>query len=317
MSVRKVLLILVALMSFSFPALAQSRRLMGGSAGGRKYQFFYETFLDPSMPELGSMSGGTIGGEGIIHRFMTDPRQRVFFGYDISVDVLPQSNTYRLTFNQLASESVRQILGSDAASWTQLPAPDWGGPAVRTIQAGDVLGLDLLTNNATGQKIVDYITVKKPSSDPDWRFIYETGTAQDFRAEDAALELVSPQVNVNEQPGVSASVPGVNVYGAAVWFYLPGQGRFALTLTPHPEYGFVQAGEVRGSTLSFTVGNDTFNLVSSRRIAPGLRPFHLYVLREPDWKPDAAPKAEPDRAKPQEKSSIWGSSDTVDQLFGK
>src|SRR6185369_4186430 len=226
MSVRKVLLIFVVLMSFSLPALAQSRRLMGGSAGGRKYQVFYETFLDPSMPELGSMSGGTIGGEGIIHRFMTDPRQRVFFGYDISVDVLPQSNTYRLTFNQLASESVRQILGSDAASWTQLPAPDWGGPAVRTIQAGDVLGLDLLTNNATGQKIVDYITVKKPSSDPDWRFIYETGTAQDFRAEDAALELVSPQVSVNEQPGVSTSVPGVNVYGAAVWFYLPGQGRF-------------------------------------------------------------------------------------------
>src|SRR5215831_11897953 len=102
------------------PALAQSR-IMGGSAGGSKYQFFYETFLDPSMPELGNMSGGTIGGEGIIHRFMSDRRQRVFFGYDISIDVLPQANTYRLTFNQLESESVRQILGNDAGNWTQLP----------------------------------------------------------------------------------------------------------------------------------------------------------------------------------------------------
>jgi hypothetical protein len=303
MSGRKIVLALIAFMSFSLPALAQSRRLMGGSAGGSKYQFFYETFLDPSMPELGNMSGGTIGGEGIIHRFMSDRRQRVFFGYDISIDVLPQANTYRLTFNQLASESVRQILGSDAASWTQLPAPDWGGPAVRTIQAGDVLGLDLLTNNATGQKIVDYITVKKPSSDPDWRFIYETGTARDFHAEDAALELLSPQVSVNGQSGISAS--GVSVYGTAVWFYLPGQGRFALTLAPHPEYGFAQAGEVRGSTLSFTIGSDTFNLVSARRIAPGTRPFHLYVLHEPDWQPDPTLK------------SVWGSSDTVDQLFGK
>jgi len=90
-----------------------------------------------------------------------------------------------------------------------------------------------------------------------------------------------------------------------VWFYLPDHGRFALTLTPHPESGFVQAGEVRGSTLSFTRGSDTFNLVSSRRIAPGTRPFHLYVLHEPDWRPDPTLK------------SVWGSSDTVDQLFGK
>src|SRR5678809_963917 len=65
MSARKILFALVVFMTLSVPALAQSRRLMGGSAGGRKYQFFYETFLDPSMPELGSMSGGTIGGEGI------------------------------------------------------------------------------------------------------------------------------------------------------------------------------------------------------------------------------------------------------------
>ena len=305
MKAARIAFSLAVFMALSLPALAQSRRLMGGSAGGNKYQFFYETFLDPSMPELGNMSGGTIGGDGIIHRFMSDRRQRVFFGYDISIDVLPQANTYRLTFNQLESESVRQILGTDAANWTQLPAPDWGGPAVRTIQAGDVLGLDLLTNNATGQKIVDYITVKKPSSDPDWRFIYETGTAQDFRAEDAAMELLNPQVSVNGQSGASASVSGVSVYGTVVWFYLPDHGRFALTLTPHPESGFVQAGEVRGSTLSFTSGSDTFNLVSSRRIAPGTRPFHLYVLHEPDWRPDPTLK------------SVWGSSDTVDQLFGK
>jgi hypothetical protein len=293
MKAARIAFSLAVFMALSLPALAQSRRLMGGSAGGSKYQFFYETFLDPSMPELGNMSGGTIGGEGIIHRFMSDRRQRVFFGYDISIDVLPQANTYRLTFNQLESESVRQILGNDA------------GPAVRTIQAGDVLGLDLLTNNATGQKIVDYITVKKPSSDPDWRFIYETGTAQDFRAEDAAMELLNPQVSVNGQSGASASVSGVSVYGTVVWFYMPDHGRFALTLMPHPESGFVQAGEVRGSTLSFTSGSDTFNLVSSRRIAPGTRPFHLYVLHEPDWRPDPALK------------TVWGSSDTVDQLFGK
>src|SRR5262245_39091631 len=209
MKAAKIAFSLAVFMALSLPAFAQSRRLMGGSAGGSKYQFFYETFLDPSMPELGNMSGGTIGGEGIIHRFMSDRRQRVFFGYDISIDVLPQANTYRITFSQLTPDSVRQVLGDDAASWTQLPAPDWGGPAVRIIREGEILALDLLTNSSTGQKIVDYVTVKGPTPKLAWDFIYETGTPRDFRVEDVALELRAPHVSVNGQVATSAIPEGV------------------------------------------------------------------------------------------------------------
>jgi hypothetical protein len=280
---------------------------MGGSAGGGKYQFFYTTFLDPAMPELGNMGGGTIGGEGVIHRFMSDRRQRVYFGYDVLIEDLPEPDTYRITFGQLTAESVRQVLGNDAVSWTQLPAPDWGGPAVRTIRAGEVLALDLLTNNTTGQKIVDYVTVKGPSFDPNWDFIYETGAPRDFRTEDAALELRSPHVSVNGPHGVSDITTGVFVYGPVVWLYLPMYGRFILSLIPHPELGFVNAGEIRGSTLTFTVGGDTFNLVSAGRIAPGQRSFNLYVLQQPEWRPANG------------KVSVWagGAADSPDQLIGK
>ena len=115
MRLHKIALAAVILIDLCVPASAESRRIMGGSAGGSKYQFFYDTFLDPSLPELGSMGGGTIGGEGIIHRFMSDRRQRVYFGYDISIDVLPEPNTYRITFSQLTPDSVRQVLADDAA----------------------------------------------------------------------------------------------------------------------------------------------------------------------------------------------------------
>src|SRR6185295_9688585 len=148
----------------------------------------------------------------------------VYFGYDISIEELPEPNTYRVAFSQLTGEAVRDIMGNDAASWTQLPAPDWGGPAVRTIRAGEVLALDLLTNSTTGQKIVDYVTVKGSGFNPAWDFIYETGTAQDFRVEDAALELRTPYVSVNGQQGASAIPTGVVVHGPLVWFYLPNYG---------------------------------------------------------------------------------------------
>src|SRR5262249_13124489 len=155
-------------------------------------------------------------------------------------------------------------------------------------------------------KILDYVTVKGPPSDAAWDFVYGAGTPQDFRAEDAALELRTPQISVNGQSGASAIPTGVVAYGAAVWLYLPKRGRFILSLTPHPDLDFVKAGDVRGSTLSFTIGDDTFSLVSASRIAPGQRPFNLYVRHEPEWRP------------PDGNASVWagGAADSPDQLIG-
>jgi hypothetical protein len=292
------------------PAIAQSRRIMGGSAGGTKYQFFYDTFLDPAAPEVTDMGGGTIGGEGIIHRFIGDRRHRVFFGYDISIDVLPEPNTYRIIFSRLTltPENARQVFGDNAASWVQLSTPDWSGTAVRTIQAGEVLALDLLTNNATGQKIVDYVTVQTPSSKPPSKlgplprdFIYETGTARDFRAEDAEIRIETEGFDVN---GTVISFKG-GMTGAAVYFYLPMRGRFILSLTPHPELGFRHAGEIRGSTITFSVDDDTYTIVSAGRVAPGSGPFHLYVLHEPGWLPSSGDAA----------SAIVGAADRLDHLI--
>jgi len=313
MSVRKVAIGVAILVLLSSPVFAQSKRLLGGSAGGSKYHFFYDTFLEPSIPELGNLGGGTIGGEGTIHRLMWDRRQRIYFGYDVAIEPLVEPNTYRMTFGELTlSSDDAHVLGGDPSSWTPLPAPDWGGPKVRTVRAGEVLALDLLTNSSTGQKIVDYVTVQGPSAksqaDP-WHadFIYETGAPRDFRADDAALEIRLPEISVNGDLGTAAATTGVVLYGTAVWFYLPARGRFILSLTPHPELGFRSAGEIRGSALTFTEGNDTFNLISSGRIAPGSGPFNLYVLHDPAWKP---PLAGADSAQ-------WGSADRLDQLIGK
>jgi hypothetical protein len=290
----------------------QSRRIMGGSAGGSQYQFFYDSFLYPSMPEVAEMGGGTIGGEGVIHRFMSDRRQHVYFGYDLSIGVLTAPDSYRITFSQLtmSSENARQVFGGDASSWTQLATPDWGGPAVRTIRAGEVLALDLLTNNSTGQKIVDYITVQKPSAEPPSKlgpwprdFIYETGAPRDFRPEDAQLRIDTEGIDVNDNLVPVRS----NISGAAIYFYLPMHGRFVLSLTPQPELGFRKAGEIRGSTINFTVGEDTFSLVSTGRIAPGSGPFTLYVLHEPGWQPRAGSTSGPE----------VGAADRIDQLVGR
>ena len=70
--------------------------------------------------------------------------------------------------------------------------------------------------------------------------------------------------------------------------HVPNRGRFLLSLMPHPGLGFRRAGEVRGSSLRFTVGSDTFSIASGRRVAPGRSAFNLYVLHQPTWRPTYA-----------------------------
>jgi hypothetical protein len=71
--------------------------------------------------------------------------------------------------------------------------------------------------------------------------------------------------------------------------------------------GFRKAGEIRGSTLSFVLNDDTFTIISSGRIAPGSGPFHVYVLHEPTWLPRSGNTS----------SAEVGAADRLDQLVGR
>src|SRR5207249_3402634 len=164
------------------------------------------------------------------------------------------------------------------ASWNLLATPGWDEPSVRTIRAGEVMAMPLLTNNTTGQRIVDYVTVQElerpaptfaTANTPPREFSFATGTARDFRAEDAGLRLRAPRVSVNGKLDPSSVDQLGEVSGVAVWFYLPMRGRFLLSLSPRPDLGFQKAGEIRGTTLSFSIGGDNFNLVAASPIAPG------------------------------------------------
>ena len=59
-----------------------------------------------------------------------------------------------------------------------------------------------------------------------------------------------------------------DVTGAFVWFYVPKHGRFILLLGAHPELGFQKAGEIRGTSLAFKIGQDSYVLNAGARIAP-------------------------------------------------
>ena len=100
------------------------------------------------------------------------------------------------------------------------------------------------------------------------------------------MQIRQPRVTLNgAAQSTAARTPNAN--GSLVWFYLPGRGRYVLSLAPRPELDFKKAGELRGGSIKFTLGEDTITLECSNEIASGHAPYVLYVLRDAVWEPTA------------------------------
>lgn len=274
------------------PLLAQSSRIDGGAVSQPKFGFYWETRLEPPFPPMsGNFSTGTSYEQGIVHRLLFDRTQKMYVGYDAVVEPLQEPNTYRVTFKQLTvtPDLAKSFLGD---AWANIPTPGWGLPAPQVVKGGGVVSLPLLTNKTTNQRVIDYVTIQEPSRGfrgfdlvPPREFSAAPGVPRDFKTEDVELRIESPRLSVNGKLDPSSTARFDSASGSVVWIYVGRHGRFLLSLVPHPELGFRKAGEVRGSSLTFTIGADTYSLSTGGRIAPGQAPFNLYVLHEPDWKP--------------------------------
>jgi hypothetical protein len=286
---------------------AQSTRIDGGVVSTDTYGFYWETHLTPPVPPLAEGFGTSASRDasGVIHRVLLDRVRKVVFGYDVRIDPIPGTERFRLTFEppSLTPDQRQRLLGNDFETWKELPSNavvtrgetlKAGRVVMNAILRGQVLELNLLTTES-GQTLTDYVTIQQPSrrfdgfeSVPAPVFHFTPGPARDFALSDVQLELVAPRLTINGKPEPSSERVNGSVRGTVVWFYLPKRGRYVLSLLPRSEFGFRRAGEVRGSTARFTIGNETFTLLAADQIAPGRAPFTLYVFHDPEWKPTYA-----------------------------
>ena len=298
------------------PASSQTRRIDSGSASMGNLAFYWHTDLNPPTPPLSSSFGTAYqAGAGYVHRMLLDRATRVYFGYTVRIEGLTETSTFRLTFQPLAlTEELQKRLGDDAASWKALAIPRF--PAPSTIRSGEVLALNLLSNEAWGQTVTEYVTVEEQRPRPQGfqtlgatarDFTFAPGTARDFTVADAGLRLRDPRIFINGKFDPASARTFGEETGSVVWVYLPQRGRFLLSLVPNTKHGFRRAGEIRGSSIRFTVGKDVFSVNSDGPIAAGTSPYNVYVLHQPSWKP-SYPNANVDIA-------IIGAADRVEDAL--
>jgi hypothetical protein len=126
-------------------------------------------------------------------------------------------------------------------------------------------------------------------------------TFRDFYAEDAEFVLTSPVLSLNGS-GFELPKSAVAIKGKFLWVYLPGHGRYFLSLSPDAEQGLSLAGQVGGATLQFQSQNDEIQIDAADRILMGSATYNLYVAHQSDW----LPPSESERS-----AALMGSTDRL------
>ncbi|MBI3683754.1 MAG: hypothetical protein HY235_25550 [Acidobacteria bacterium] len=260
---------LVSLILFSLSAYGQ---LMSGGASSNGVWVNYQTRLEPGSPPIRKHGGGTLTEKNVIKRHLCNFDNNTYFGYDVTVEPLADDR-YRFRFAPLTitpqkmSEIFNKVL-----NWTPLPLP--GGPVAMEVRAGETVALDLFVNPSTGQKVTDYLTIKANERQQ----VHVTGPARDFSPEDATIEISSPHVSVDGKPVISSQGA---ISGQAVWVDLPGHGRFVFSLAARLDLGMQNAGEIRGTTITWRTGGHEYTITTDKPIVSGSRAYNLYVFHIP------------------------------------
>jgi len=245
-------------------------------------------------------------------RSVIDDSKHEYSGYEVLVEE-QGADTYNVTFGPLTFTSMElDSMGAPSKEWS---ARTLQLPESKVVHKGETFSIELISDPSTGSTLFEDITIEPfvrtlPTGiaaggitsfggQPGARTTPTVeGPARDYSALDAELRLIQARITVNgveqsvdpQAPGGMPPLPtvvGRSVNGPLVWFYLPGKGRYILSLASRPELGFTKTGEVRGGAIKFSMDGDTFGVECPTEIASGHAAYNLWVLRDATYEPTA------------------------------
>jgi hypothetical protein len=210
----------------------------------------------------------------ILRRFVRDDIRKIYVSYAATVEALPDGS-YRVSFGPSSDDLPMDLRGK--ADWKALSPAKYPVPQIVTDE--DSIPLELYSTGLS-RKVVDFIHAGRPD-----RMVMRKEVAHDSYADDAELSVTQPRLRVNGVAQDAGATPET-MRGSDLWIYVPGHGRFVLSQHAHPDLGFESAGEVAGSSLTFSAADgNVFRIDTAERIASGSGSYTVYVLPDPGWLP--------------------------------
>jgi hypothetical protein len=222
-----------------------------------------------------------------IHRVVLDRDGNPVFGYDLVVEPAGDARKFRVTAQPLGAEFERQLRARRGGAQSSPAASASGVPTLaraaeaQTLDDGDAVSLDLLVNARTGVRVVDVIKVAFERARL-WQ-----SAPKDFTLESVEIALSDQRLTLNGAP-LAVARASRQVSGALVWFYVPGRGRFILSLVPREGYDFRKIALIEDNRVSFDFKGDHYEWVSSAPVVGNGGDWYAWVLADASYTPEVS-----------------------------
>jgi hypothetical protein len=245
-----------------------------GSASepGRPLSVQFETWVEQLPKEhaegVYSTFGGIneLSGRASIQRVIQDHFRNIQINYVLTVEADPATRGYRVAF-----EDVPPTNGAEVKKGWSILSPE-AHPVPQLVQNGDLLKVNLYTR-PEHTKLVEYVRIGRPRLKE-----LRDDAPRDAFAEDAEFIIAKPRFRANGRWVTSAPVE--DLHGPMLRVGFPGFGTYVLSLKPHEDLGFENAGEVAGNSVTFMVRGNVFHIDCAERIASGSAAYNVYALLE-------------------------------------
>jgi hypothetical protein len=243
-----------------------------GSASepGRPLSVQFETWVEQLPKEHAEGVYSTFAGiheksgKASIRRVIQDHFRNIEIGYVLTVEADPTSRGYRVAFEDVPPTNAAEV----KKGWSILP-PE-AHPVPQFVQNGEMLKVNLYTRQEH-TKLVEYVRVGRPRLKE-----LRDDAPRDAFAEDAEFNVTQPRFRANGRSVPSA--PVADLHGPVLRVGFPGFGTYVLSLKPHEDLGFENAGEVSGNSVTFMVRGNVFRIDCAERIASGSAAYNVYAL---------------------------------------
>ena len=228
-----------------------------------------------------------VDGNHLLHRLLVDAAGKYVFGYDLVVEGDRAAKRFKIVVKPLSVEvqsklptrtaDAKSARGDVAKISTVKQATE---PQV--LDDGDSFALDLLVNQNTGVKIVDFVKVSFDRENL-WNDTPAT-VPRDFTLDAVALTVVEFRL-LRDGNIVASGKPRSSFGGPLLWCYIEGRGRFIFSLGPREGYQFQKVGIIEGNRIEFTVKGEHYEWLSSSPILRDGGVWNLWVLHDPKYVP--------------------------------
>jgi hypothetical protein len=225
----------------------------------------------------------SIDPSNVVCRVVLDKQSNVLFAYKIQAGRAATSDTFFVRIEPLGGSADLERCGAGA----RVP-PGGRIPTLAsardfpTVKAGEALAVDILYNQATGEKIYD---VLRPSAEAPGGSAVGTGDARKPLKDDFSLREIQIALN-----GRTVKEPDTAwLTGSAALIYLPGHGAYFLALGPSGTHPFRPVGRVNRDKLTLRLGNDLIEITSKGGVLKRSEKGVVWAYHDPDYVPRAKP----------------------------